>query len=343
MNNMKHNEDELETNRRIIGILKSEVSVHDSFHGTLSSILAEERLKNAKEDKCYLTRISDKKGSLILSYRVNQNVVKHLLVPKGIDNISKFISTFDNCEVPVKPSVEFVKKEPEAVNIKFSNSISETAYVCFVCGWKSDDKYKPAQHIKVHRVIKCISCHKYILANSIADHKKTCLYKDTLVKKQCKLCNFSSHFNSNLTKHMEGHKMRPYTCKLCTRKCETEQELQKHQLCHFKDLKITCQFCDRQFSRSSSLYRHLRNNHNGNGRKRKVGKTIHICPEEECLGKKFPNKHRLNKHISKHNTPKLGAVIFTCDDCGKKYNRKDRFKKHQANNHNHHAEFVFFL
>ena len=79
MNDMKPDEDELETNSRIIAILKSEVSVHDSFHGTLSSTLAEERLKNAKEARCYLTRISDKKGCLILSYQVSQSVVKHLL------------------------------------------------------------------------------------------------------------------------------------------------------------------------------------------------------------------------------------------------------------------------
>ena len=342
MNNMKPDEDELETNSRIIAILKSEVSVHDSFHGTLSSTLAEERLKNAKEARCYLTRISDKKGCLILSYRVSQNVVKHLLVPKDIDDISNFISTFDNCEVLVKPPVEFEKEEsPKDENIKFSTSIStETAYVCFVCGWRSEDKYN--RHINVHRVIKCINCQKYILANSIADHKKTCLYKDTLVKKQCKLCNFSSHFNSNLKKHMINHKIRPYKCKMCMRKyCETEQELKKHQQFHCQT--IACEFCDKQFSSNGSLYRHLRTVHKENGRKRKVGKTIHICPEKECNGKKFSNRSRLNKHISRHNTPKSGAIIFTCDDCGKKYHRKDRFKRHQANNHAESAEFVFFL
>ena len=121
------------------------------FHGTLSCTLAEERLTSIEEDKCYLTRISPiKQGCLILSYRVKANEVKHLLIPKDIDSVEKFISKIDNCKLPVVSTSK--SGNMEAVKYEKIHAI-EAARACFVCEKKLQEKGKALfnNHLRIHR------------------------------------------------------------------------------------------------------------------------------------------------------------------------------------------------
>ena len=360
--------------------LKPVIPVHNSFHGNLSCALAEERLRSAEEDKCYLTRNSDTKpGRLILSYKsskvkktkvkqgkhfleVKNTKVRHLLVPKGIDKIQNFVSNIDESLHPLKPPTDLERKELVKDAKELTSCFAK--FACFVCDCHFTAKKMFSKHLNVHKVIRCRKCQKYVAANSVVYHKKLCLQKGNNEKKQCTLCDYSTHFN--LKRHMKVHQGRSYTCKMCPKRSkffETEEKLQIHELQHNGQM-ISCKLCDKQFSQPKNLYSHLKNMHKdkdkegqkegfvniGNVHKdanesdrEKVGRkrTIYTCTWADCH-KKSHDKKQLMKHILRHDAPKKGMKVYICEDCGKEFGQKYRVERHQATHHAK-AEYVFFL
>ena len=339
--------------------LKPVIPVHNSFHGNLSCALAEERLRSAEEDKCYLTRNSDTKpGRLILSYKsskvkktkvkqekhlleVKKTKVRHLLVPKGIDKIQNFVSNIDENLHPLKPPTDLERKELVKDAKELTSCFAK--FACFVCDCHFTAKKMFSKHLNVHRVIRCRKCQKYIAANSVVYHKKLCLQKGNNEKKQCTLCDYSTHFN--LKRHMKVHQGRSYTCKMCPKRSkffETEERLRIHELQHTGQ-RISSKLCDKEGQKEGFV--NIGNVHkDGNDSDReKVGRkrTIYTCTWVDCH-KTSHDKKQLMKHILRHDAPKKGMKVYICEDCGKKFGKKYRVERHQATHHAK-AEYVFFL
>ncbi|XP_066940630.1 zinc finger protein 677-like [Macrobrachium rosenbergii] len=80
-------------------------------------------------------------------------------------------------------------------------------------------------------------------------------------------------FNSHgLDTHLKLHLgVKPFTCNLCGKVCQTESKLKAHQASHANDgVKPVCDICERSFSSRSSLNKHKKMLHKP---------KPHICPE----------------------------------------------------------------
>lgn len=101
---------------------------------------------------------------------------------------------------------------------------------------------------------------------------------------------------------------------------EEEPDAKKTCLDHLK-----CSGCDRSFSDSSHLLRHIREQHEGKAR---VTKKHFPCTYEACTSV-YTEPHNLKRHIEAEH---LG-IRYTCDLCGSQSTSKNNLFTHKKNKH----------
>ena len=83
-------------------LIPYETKVSKSFHGQISSSVAEERLRFVNADQCYLTRESDvEAGKYVLSCLVNGTVIHYSVPIATYHNLISANFKHDNCQLPV--------------------------------------------------------------------------------------------------------------------------------------------------------------------------------------------------------------------------------------------------
>ena len=376
MHEIKQEENEIETNvtksESILGtdLLQYETKVSNSFHGQISSSVAEARLRLFNVDKCYLTRESDvKPGRYILSCLVNGAVI-HYSVPRA--NYDKLISgnfEHDNCQFPVyQPETEkpvkittYLKhtcyvctflslsaKDLKHHMIKHHNPVKittypkHTCYACtFLCLSAKDLKHHMCKH---HRLVECTFCNKFIFNDVLHHHKLNCSPDKHYLN--CQLCNYKSLKSFDLKRHMEIHVKKPLTCKLCGKCFENEDKLEKHQQFHNGILHF-CPHCDKKFKEQKHFNYHIKHWH-PNGKNviigRPKGRTLHHCSVEGC-GWKDKDRNLLENHMrSRHSDPKPKKT-YKCDECNYVADSQWRFKRHMESNRHQskNTEYVYFF
>lgn len=89
----------------------------------------------------------------------------------------------------------------------------------------------------------------------------------------CTVVNCGEKFSTNeqLDTHMKLHiGVKPFTCEICGKVCQTESKLKAHQASHASDgIKPVCEICERNFSSRSALNKHRKMLHKP---------KPHICP-----------------------------------------------------------------
>lgn len=101
---------------------------------------------------------------------------------------------------------------------------------------------------------------------------------------------------------------RTFECYVCKYICHSAVRLFVHFKKHSASKAFSCKQCDRQFSRSSSLYHHTR---------------IHKS-ENEC-GRKCSNSSDSLKHEQTHNDGK----VYDCDRCDRKCSSRSTLNQHK--------------
>jgi KRAB domain-containing zinc finger protein len=127
----------------------------------------------------------------------------------------------------------------------------------------------------------------------------------------CTSCNYKTGMMKHLVRHEQTHsKDTPYACDKCDYKTKTDYSLKAHSFYH-QDPKFLCDKCDYKSCSSGNLHSH------------KIAKHSTLKHECEQCGKLFNYKRHLSRHQANHEDGNM-----PCNECDKKFYRKDKLNDH---------------
>ena len=180
----------------------------------------------------------------------------------------------------------------------------------------SKDKRILESHQKLHKVVKCSKCSKYIKSGSFSTHKRLC--STTPEKLVCGVCEYESVRMSDMRAHRKNHILRPFLCRIgdCRRTFKSAEDLQSHfKLKHGGGFK--CEHCELFFKHKYHKNRHIQ--------------RIHLYAKQRCSMGWFRPAGVVAKKRAK------GARMVPCnvDGCDFKARawQKDRMERHVAAKH----------
>ena len=307
------------------------------YHGRISSDVAEERLKRHGEEGGYLFRESDTKIGVFILSSITKGSVSHTLIPQN----GKWRQTYNEAVVKMEDLVNLavdyctpvtfdlsIHKIPfKKLFVKSESSILLCA--CSCCNYKAESKNDLDNHLRNHhKVKKCFNCMKYFRYNIYRFHEKVCnnkTPKDLGQSFQCDICKFKTFHESSLTRHRKAHSSKPYLCEACHSCFKSEKRLRFHQC--GPEMKFKCKNCDKKFTSSSSVHRHMKTNHTVEKKERSKGRTYYKC--DQCLYQTHI-KERLERHKNnKHTEQKKIIHIHECEHCDYRTPVPSRMRRHR--------------
>ena len=162
-------------------------------------------------------------------------------------------------------------------------------YKCCVCGSRKPSMHQLNDHHKYHHEPQmCSICDRvFALAWSLNRH----MYSHEEQRYSRDKCNFTCHFESELSSHKIAHQKNPshkcmvsncgrwfkqkweltshlqthednsYKCDKCDFSAKIEKHLKEHKKQHGNDLPYSCKICDKHFKYRSGLKRHRDTDH----------------------------------------------------------------------------------
>uniref|UniRef100_A0A182WBU6 Protein krueppel n=1 Tax=Anopheles minimus TaxID=112268 RepID=A0A182WBU6_9DIPT len=149
----------------------------------------------------------------------------------------------------------------------------------------------------------------------------------------CTVCGQSYRLEANLERHKRRMHMKIYSCPHCVRKFPYKSLLEKHLPTHTLEKPFKCPYCTLSYTQRVNLRVHIDRKHTeldysnesiideGNLQdgdepterdNANAQPQMHDC--EEC-GKRFPRKQSLQLHLAQHENHS-NPVTFDCDQCG---------------------------
>ena len=152
-------------------------------------------------------------------------------------------------------------------------------------------------HKKTHQTVQCESCDKTFKLSTFYMHRKVCqnVYK-------CTECDYTTKIKKDLNKHQVVHKSKLQQCLFCSYSTEKTSNMKRHILNVHSDQKLSCNECDKQFSRESSLANHKESAHTP-----KV--KCNLC-DKEFVSQRTLDKHILHKHTANKIETRNGFMIL---------------------------------
>ncbi|XP_071140696.1 uncharacterized protein [Mytilus edulis] len=136
--------------------------------------------------------------------------------------------------------------------------------------------------------------------------------KDVVEIYQCKTCSRKFSQVGNFHNHMKTHESKVCSCGICEKEFSDSYELQRHMRnTHTGSMPYKCEQCDREFSQYNNLRRHLRV-HNGKNYK------CHLC------GRTFNEVFYLEMHMGSHT----GERTYKCGVCNAAFSDNAELQKH---------------
>ncbi|XP_035811182.2 serendipity locus protein delta-like isoform X1 [Amphiprion ocellaris] len=114
------------------------------------------------------------------------------------------------------------------------------------------------------------------------------------------LCTECGSFFNIMKSHTCEHKIKPYSCNICGKRCVTELSLKKHSKIHDETYEHPCRFCYVTFKTRVDKLKHEQSHQD-----RKDPYKCPDCPET------FPTSKKRRAHLANHRDPK----VFKCGVC----------------------------
>nr|XP_020451520.1 zinc finger protein 33A-like [Monopterus albus] len=129
------------------------------------------------------------------------------------------------------------------------------------------------------------------------------------------LCTECGSFFNILKPHTCEHKIKPYSCNICGKRCVTEVSLKNHSKIHDETYEHPCKYCHVTFKTRMDKLKHEQIHQDR--------KDSYKCPD--CPQTFTTNKQR-RIHLAKHRTPKE----FKCGLCGIEFKDVHHLQRHSV-------------
>lgn len=197
-------------------------------------------------------------------------------------------------------------------------------HVCFVCGSAFKAKWLLEEHVARHsdpKPFKCDICTRSFSSKETLKIHIRATHLPTFLGFKCNLCEKIYPTNAKLARHMKTrhHSEGSFTCGSCNVKFGTEKALEQHIFnIHTPDVEKTlfkCTLCDHTAASQVRIEKH---------------QMIHADPSQwpfgcEVCGKRFVQKHSLERHASIHT----GEKPHSCEICGQTFRLAYQVKAHK--------------
>ena len=166
----------------------------------------------------------------------------------------------------------------------------------------------------IHDVTSDVSTSTKVCVPRLTKSKQPKRRNLTSVKTfNCSNCDYKCNSSENLKKHERIHTgAKPYICFVCEKKFSQSSHLKRHAKTHTGvDNPFSCYDCDMKFNRADVLKRHLRIH---------TGEKPYSCSKCE---KKFAQVGNLREHEKMHDNS------FSCSQCDKIFTQWKNLKVHE--------------
>lgn len=156
-----------------------------------------------------------------------------------------------------------------------------------------------------------------------------------------RLCTDCGRFFSRWKRHMCEHKMKPYSCNICGKRCVSEVALSNHSRIHEDNYEYLCKYCHVTFKTKADKMTHEQT-HLTQGKpykcpdcsesfatikERRAHMEVHRGPKQlKCniCGLEFTQQLTLKRHLVVHT----GVKPFKCSVCQRGFNQAGHLKSH---------------
>ncbi|KAM3605501.1 uncharacterized protein V6R79_026320 [Siganus canaliculatus] len=130
-----------------------------------------------------------------------------------------------------------------------------------------------------------------------------------------KLCTDCGTFFNKRRPHMCEHKIKPFSCNICGKRCISEQALRSHSRIHNVNYEFPCKYCSLTFKTKADKMTH---------------EVIHATEEKPYKCPDCSETFALNKERSTHLEVHRGPRQSTCDICGMDFRGPGYLQRHMA-------------
>lgn len=205
----------------------------------------------------------------------------------------------------------------------------DNQFFCLTCCFVCDDEDTYNEHVKQHLKVskhECPLCQKKFVRRQQYDQ-----HMMAHEKYLCSSCNITFSNKKLFLKHQHAvhhaENEKKYQCHICKKSFVRPQYLEIHQRVHTGEKPVKCSHCEKNFSDSKSLLKHMKTVKHLQRVSNQKGEIIEIEKPFLCskCGVRFYRQQSLLRHVEIIHS---ATEFLKCSHCDYKSKCKTNFKRH---------------